>query len=81
MTRQESSAVLEMLDTCEHVVKVVELRSLSAVEETPEKVAYDSCGEAGEPRVQGSSGGRRGFPKEKVLSALDGEEDGVICQR
>ena len=73
--------MVQMLDTCEQVVKVVELRSPSAVEDTPEKAAYDSYEEAGEPRVQVSSGGRRGFPKERVPSARDEEGDGVICER
>ena len=43
MTRGESRAVLEILDTCEDEVKVVELRSPSAVEETPKTPVYESC--------------------------------------
>ena len=45
---------------------------------------YGSCEEAveaGESRVQGSSGGGRGFPKEMVPSARDGDGDGVVCER
>ena len=45
---------------------------------------YGSCQEAveaGEPRVQGSEGGGRGFPKEMVPSARDGDGDGVVCER
>ena len=45
---------------------------------------YGSCEEAveaGEPRVQGSVGGGRGFPKEMVPSARDGDGDGVVCER
>ena len=45
---------------------------------------YESCEEAveaGESRVQGSAGGGRGFPKEMVPSARDGDGDGVVCER
>ena len=35
--------------------------------------------EAGESRMQGSVGGGKGFPKEMVPSAPDG--DGVVCER
>ena len=45
---------------------------------------YGSCEEAedaGESRVQGSVGGERGFPKEMVPSARDGDGDGVVCER
>ena len=45
---------------------------------------YGSCeeaAEAGESRVQGSVGGGRGFPKEMVPSARDGDGDGVVCER
>ena len=45
---------------------------------------YGSCeeaAEAGESRVQGSVGGGRGFPKEMVPSAIDGDGDGVVCER
>ena len=45
---------------------------------------YGSCEEAveaGESRVQGSVGGGRGFPKEVVPSARDGDGDGVVCER
>ena len=45
---------------------------------------YESCEvavEAGESRVQGSIGGGRGFPKEMVPSARDGDGDGVVCER
>ena len=45
---------------------------------------YGSCEEAveaGESRVQGSVGGGRGFPKEMVPSARDGDGDGVVCER
>ena len=45
---------------------------------------YESCEEAvqaGESRVQGSVAGGRGFPKEMVPSARDGDGDGVVCER
>ena len=45
---------------------------------------YGSCDEAveaGESRVQGSVGEGRGFPKELVPSARDGDGDGVVCER
>ena len=44
---------------------------------------YDSCEAAeaaGEPRVQGSAGGGRGFPQATVPSARDGDGDGVVCE-
>ena len=45
--------------------------------------SYESCEaaeEAGEPRIQGSSGSGRGFPIEKVPGARDGDGDGVVCE-
>ena len=45
---------------------------------------YGSCDEAveaGGSRVQGSVGEGRGFPKELVPSARDGDGDGVVCER
>ena len=45
---------------------------------------YGSCEEAveaGESRVQGGVGGGRGFPKEMVPSARDGDGDGIVCER
>ena len=45
---------------------------------------YASCAEAeeaGEPRVQGSNGPGRGFPKSRVPSARDGDGDGVVCEQ
>ena len=45
---------------------------------------YGSCEEAveaGESSVQGSVGGGRGFPKEMVPGARDGDGDGVVCER
>ena len=48
------------------------------------KGSYDSCDAAeadGEPRVPGTNGSGRGFPKDKVPSARDGDGDGVVCER
>ncbi len=45
---------------------------------------YGSCEEAKEAvesRVQGSSGGGRGFPQAMVPSARDGDGDGVVCEQ
>ena len=86
MTRDESRGVLEMLEGCEDPVKVVELRVMAEPDPTkkPESSAYGSCEEAdaaGATRVQGGQGGGRGFPKELVPSARDGDGDGVVCER
>ena len=46
--------------------------------------SYESCAaaeEAGEPRIQGSSGSGRGFPIEKVPGSRDGDGDGVVCEK
>ena len=51
---------------------------------TPLTKSYSSCDAAqaaGEPRVQGSKGGGRGFPKWMVPSARDGDGDGVVCDK
>lgn len=45
---------------------------------------YESCEaamDAGESRVRGSAGEGRGFPKEMVPSARDGDGDGIVCER
>ena len=58
------------------LVPVLELE-----ENTP---AYRSCEEAaaaGELRVQESMGEGKGFPKEMVPSARDGDGDGLVCER
>ena len=51
---------------------------------TPRPAAvYESCEAAeaaGEPRIQGSNGPGRGFPKAKVPSVRDGDGDGVVCE-
>ena len=56
------------------------------VEPTPSPTlaeSYESCEAAeaaGEPRILGSSGPGRGFPKAKVPSARDGDGDDVVCE-
>ena len=50
----------------------------------PTTKQYESCdaaSDAGEPRVQGSSGSGRGFPGSMVPSARDGDGDGVVCEQ
>ena len=68
MTRDESRAVLQMLEGCEDPVKVVELKGTAepdAATKEPERSVYGSCDEAdaaGVTRVQGESRGRQRFP-------------------
>ena len=67
------------------------LRRVEQVEEdqsqaTPpdRRAVYESCDHAeaaGEPRVQGERGSGQGFPAEKVPTARDGDQDGVVCER
>ena len=88
MTQPEAEAVAEMLDTCENppeveVQDVLEPRTGVDKPESPGPV-YESCEEAaaaGETRAQGSSGNGRGYPKEVVPSARDGDGDGVVCEK
>ena len=90
MTWPEAEAVMMMLDTCE-VPPEVEVRVARVPKATPATPEPESQGSvygtreeaaaAGETRVQGSSGGGRGFPAEMVPSARDGDGDGVICKQ
>ena len=89
-TRAEARALGEMLQTCDDPpdVTVVESdRSSRAVSPAPTAGGdrrYPTCDEAeraGEERVQGSKGQGRGFPKPMVPGALDGDGDGVVCER
>ena len=41
----------------------------------------EEAAEAGESRVQGDAGAGRGFPKEMVPSARDGDGDDIVCER
>ena len=54
---------------------------LEPEENTPVYGSCEEAVEAGESRVQGSVGGGRGFPKEMVPSARDGDGDSVVCER
>ena len=88
MTQGEAEAVIAMLDTCEEPVEVEADRAQGVPTPQPEprgdRGVFGSCEEAetaGEPRVLGSLGGGRGFPKEMVPSARDGDGDGVVCER
>ena len=92
MTKVESEIVMDMLGTCENPpdMEVEELDYLGTRvgehKPTPElqNSVYGSCEEAeaaGEERVQGSQGSGRGFPKEMVPSARDGDGDGVVCEK
>ena len=52
--------------------------------QSPAATTYASCDAAqaaGEPRIQGSQGNGRGFPKSMVPSARDGDGDGIVCER
>ncbi len=92
MTPVESEIVMDMLGTC-HVPPGYEVEALDhpgtvTGEHKPdaeaENAVYGSCEEAesaGEERVQGSSGGGKGFPKAMVPSARDGDGDGIVCER
>ena len=67
--------------TVEATATPILLPELEAEGNTP---VYESCeeaAEAGESRVQGSVGAGRGFPKEVVPSARDGDGDGIVCER
>ena len=94
MTKLESEIVMDMLGTCENPpqveIEVWEAQGTATGEhkpeptEEPEGSVYGSCEEAeaaGEERVQGSQGGGRGFPKEMVPTARDGDGDGIVCER
>ena len=91
MTAVESEIVMDMLGTCENPPEFeVEIRETMEVRvgvhkptAEPDGTVYASCDEAaaaGEPRVQGSQGGGRGFPEAMVPSARDGDGDGLVCE-
>ena len=90
MTPVESEIVMDMLGTCDDPPKVEVqdfLGSVTGVHKPtakPDGTMYGSCEEAavaGEERVLGSNGGGRGFPRELVPSARDGDGDGVVCEK
>ena len=89
-TPPEAEALEEMLGTCASPPKVaitVADPVSGPTSPTPSPTAdatYGSCdeaAEAGERRVQGSNGSGRGFPKSKVPDAIDGDGDGVVCEK
>ena len=86
----EADALAEMLKTCtpKRTLAVVlsgDAEPVASPLATPKpKESYDSCDAAeaaGEPRVPGTKGSGRGFPKHKVPIARDGDGDGVVCER
>ena len=88
MTQRETDAIIGMLDTCGELVQVVTITAEGTPTPTRESedisAVYGSCEEAenaGETRVQGSVGPGRGFPREMVPDARDGDGDGVVCER
>ncbi len=90
-TPAEADSLVEMLGRCEPApsVELVDIdpdsRSLSpASTPAPGTETYGSCddaADAGVARVRGERGSGRGFPKETVPGALDGDGDGVVCER
>ena len=85
--RTEADALEGVLTGCSSTDMVFTARAATTVTTTPTPVAgavYESCEAAeaaGEPRIQGSNGPGRGFPKAKVPSARDGDGDGVVCEQ
>ena len=90
-TRDEAAALSEMIETCE-IPPTLTLREADpssrpvrkAPTPAPGSRTYGSCAEAeraGEQRERGSKGSARGFPKEMVPGARDGDNDGVVCER
>ena len=89
-TPAEVEALQDMLATCANPPSLTVKAAGSAPgagSPTPSPTAgdiYSSCDEAagaGEQRVQGSKGPGRGFPQSKVLSARDGDGDGIVCEK
>ena len=87
-TPPEAAALQDMLKTCPNppqltIVQGAPAASPASPTPAPAAATYASCDEAeaaGEPRVQGSKGPGRGFPKATVPSARDGDGDGVVCE-
>ena len=91
-TSAEASALKEMLGTCPDSPQVVLVDpdpDTRLIAPTPtalpsESGTYLSCDDAeqaGVARVRGEKGSGRGFPKELVPSARDGDGDGVVCEK
>ena len=69
--------------TIVHVARQQQDQQRAGVDEQPSGT-YASCDEAeaaGVERQQGSKGTGRGFPKQTVPSARDGDGDGVVCEQ
>lgn len=85
VTASEVSALREMLDTCSMPVTLATAEVENSEEPPPPSVVvYASCEDAeaaGEERILGSKGSGKGFPKEMVPSARDGDGDGVVCEK
>ena len=89
VTPEEAEALREMLGTCANPSSLTTMQGdapsrPASPTPTSSGQPYASCEEAeeaGEERVQGSSGSGRGFPQAKVPSARDGDGDGVVCER
>lgn len=97
VSHAEFAALEEMLSTCESPYQLAQVVTMerpgfaspksspTATPSSDEPVkVYDSCDAAqaaGETRVRGAQGSGRGFPKEMVPSARDGDGDGVVCER
>ena len=89
VTPAEAEALREMLGACTNPPDLTTMQgdafSPSArPTSTPAEQTYASCDEAeeaGEERVQGSSGSGQGFPQAMVPTARDGDGDGVVCEK
>ena len=91
VTLREADALTGMLDTCANPPNRLLSQGGTPIDPrltngphyptpTPTVRTYSSCDAAqaaGASRVQGSKGGRRGFPKWMVPTARDGDGDGV----
>lgn len=97
VSQAEFAALEEMLSTCESPYQLAQVVTMerpgfsspmalpTATHPSPAPVAvYESCEAAqaeGVPRTRGTQGAGRGFPKELVPSARDGDGDGVVCEQ
>ena len=82
----EADALAEMLKTCAPMQTLVvvlsnEVQPLATPNLEDSYGSCDAAEAAGEPRVSGTNGSGRGFQKDKVPSARDGDGDGVVCER
>ena len=85
----ERVALDKMLATCDNTLPTPTPPSrYLPVQPSPTPVStgnlYESCEEAeaaGEERIAGGKGPGRGFPRDMVPSARDGDNDGVVCEK